>query len=48
VLDMLLSVQQPLSPPELARAARFTTEESPDSKGNSQAWKTLAKLLAPA
>ena len=48
VLDMLLSVQQPLSPSELARAARFTTEESPDSKGNAHAWNRLAKLLAPA
>lgn len=48
VLDMLLSVQQPLSPSELARAAGFTTEESPDSKGNSQAWSILAKLLVPA
>ncbi len=48
VLDMLMSVQQPLSPSELAFAARFTTGEPPDSKANVQAWNTLARLLAPA
>ncbi len=48
VLDMLMSVQQPLSPSELAFTARFTTGEPPDSKSNAQAWNILARLLAPA
>jgi predicted kinase len=45
VLDMLRLKQQPLSPRELTCAARFTTEETPDSAANSQGWDRLAQLL---
>ncbi|MFZ2163314.1 MAG: AAA family ATPase [Sideroxyarcus sp.] len=46
VLDMLLSKQQPLSPRERASTAGFTTEETPDSAANVQAWKKLERILA--
>jgi aminoglycoside phosphotransferase family enzyme/predicted kinase len=45
VLKMLRAKQQPLSPGELACAARFTTEKTPDSATNAQAWNRLSKLL---
>jgi predicted kinase len=45
VLKMLQGAQQPLSAQELASAARFTTEEAPDSGANSQAWNKLSGLL---
>lgn len=46
VLDMLLLKQQPLSRQELGRTAIFTTEKTPGSKVNAQAWSKLAKFLS--
>jgi predicted kinase len=48
VLEMLQAKQQPLSPHELACSVKFTTEESPDSKANSQSWNKLTRLLTSA
>jgi predicted kinase len=48
VLEMLKAAQQPLSPAELTREARFTTEQAPVSKANLQAWHRLQTLLAVA
>ncbi len=48
VLEMLQARQQPLSTPELACTATFTTEEAPDSTSNSQAWNRLARILSAA
>jgi aminoglycoside phosphotransferase family enzyme/predicted kinase len=48
VLRKLQVAQQPLAPDELARTARFTTAEAPDSSANTQGWHRLARLLAAA
>lgn len=46
VLEKLRAAQQPLSAPELAWSANFTTEQAPDSKANAQNWNKLLMLLA--
>jgi predicted kinase len=45
VLQLLQKSQQPLSVQELAKTARFTTEEAPDSEANSRGWDKLSGLL---